>query len=407
MSEKKGGIFRKMTTAVGRQQEKLRHKLKGDDYDDEEFQDHVANFNAQQAHAQRLLKEAQHFLKALKAMEAASRSFGEAIKVVYDPDWPSSTNVYDNLGAVSQIYTELTSRLSDEVVEPMNAYISRFPDIRARVHKRERRLLSYERAKRTLDHAKTKENKAKLQQAEIAFAEAETKFHDVDEECRQTLPSFYQGRVSMYGSVLQSCFSHQSVFHGACQSVNDELQVCVDSVLEQHASMPVPQQAPKQKEVDADDSHYVDDRQIEELVSGFSKTDVTEEEIEQQDEELEEVKDVPSSNVEEHEEEHEEEHDEEHDEEHEEELQIDESAQQQQPHADVADQDEDEDEVLEVRIATHAYVGQDDDELTFDKNATIYVIPFDDPDDEEEGWLYGKFEGKKGLFPQNHTKPND
>ena len=33
-------------------------------------------------------------------------------------------------------------------------------------------------------------------------------------------------------------------------------------------------------------------------------------------------------------------------------------------------------------VATHLYQGEDDDELSFEKGATIYVIPYDDPDDE-------------------------
>jgi hypothetical protein len=47
------------------------------------------------------------------------------------------------------------------------------------------------------------------------------------------------------------------------------------------------------------------------------------------------------------------------------------------------------DTIVETRIATHAYDGQDDDELTFKMGARISVIPFPDPDDQEEGWLYG------------------
>ena len=39
-------------------------------------------------------------------------------------------------------------------------------------------------------------------------------------------------------------------------------------------------------------------------------------------------------------------------------------------------------DVLEARIATHDYVGQDDDELTFKKGDMIDVIPFADPEDD-------------------------
>ena len=33
-------------------------------------------------------------------------------------------------------------------------------------------------------------------------------------------------------------------------------------------------------------------------------------------------------------------------------------------------------------VATHQYQGEDDDELSFQKGAVIYVVPYEDPDDE-------------------------
>jgi amphiphysin len=60
-------------------------------------------------------------------------------------------------------------------------------------------------------------------------------------------------------------------------------------------------------------------------------------------------------------------------------------------------------------VATHIYQGEDDDELTFEKGAIIYVVPYEDPDDEEEGWCMGvlKTNGDKGIFPENFTKRQD
>lgn len=33
-------------------------------------------------------------------------------------------------------------------------------------------------------------------------------------------------------------------------------------------------------------------------------------------------------------------------------------------------------------LATHQYAGEDEDELSFDKGAVIYVVPYEDPEDE-------------------------
>jgi len=57
--------------------------------------------------------------------------------------------------------------------------------------------------------------------------------------------------------------------------------------------------------------------------------------------------------------------------------------------------------------ATYAYDKEDADELSFEVGDTICVIEYDDPEDQEEGWLMGQKEGtnEKGLFPANFTKP--
>ena len=33
-------------------------------------------------------------------------------------------------------------------------------------------------------------------------------------------------------------------------------------------------------------------------------------------------------------------------------------------------------------VATHQYQGEDEDELSFQKGAVIYVVPYEDPEDE-------------------------
>ncbi|KAJ6633466.1 Amphiphysin, partial [Pseudolycoriella hygida] len=57
--------------------------------------------------------------------------------------------------------------------------------------------------------------------------------------------------------------------------------------------------------------------------------------------------------------------------------------------------------------ATYKYVKEDMDELSFEVGDVISVIEYDDPDDQEEGWLMGEKEGtsEKGLFPANFTRP--
>ncbi|VDO96024.1 unnamed protein product [Soboliphyme baturini] len=57
--------------------------------------------------------------------------------------------------------------------------------------------------------------------------------------------------------------------------------------------------------------------------------------------------------------------------------------------------------------ATHRYSAEDTDELSFEAGEIILVVPYDDPEDQDEGWLMGIKEGteEKGVFPVNFTKP--
>lgn len=47
-----------------------------------------------QNQAHRVVKDIQKYMKALDAMMQASKSLGDSIKTVYEPDWPGSNAAY-------------------------------------------------------------------------------------------------------------------------------------------------------------------------------------------------------------------------------------------------------------------------------------------------------------------------
>ena len=57
--------------------------------------------------------------------------------------------------------------------------------------------------------------------------------------------------------------------------------------------------------------------------------------------------------------------------------------------------------------ATYKYGAEDSDELTFESGEILHVIQYEDPEEQEEGWLMGirELTGEKGLFPANFTRP--
>jgi amphiphysin len=63
--------------------------------------------------------------------------------------------------------------------------------------------------------------------------------------------------------------------------------------------------------------------------------------------------------------------------------------------------------VLYKDRSTYNYVAEDGDELNFEAGEIIHVVIYEDPEEQEEGWLMGVREttGEKGLFPANFTRP--
>ncbi|XP_063603139.1 amphiphysin-like [Penaeus indicus] len=57
--------------------------------------------------------------------------------------------------------------------------------------------------------------------------------------------------------------------------------------------------------------------------------------------------------------------------------------------------------------ATYKYTREDVDEISFEVGDVIQVVEYDDPEEQEEGWLCGVKETtlEKGLFPANFTRP--
>ena len=51
-------------------------------------------------------------------------------------------------------------------------------------------------------------------------------------------------------------------------------------------------------------------------------------------------------------------------------------------------------------VALYAYTAQNEDELTFEKDAIITVLSRDNPD-----WWQGEVNGQTGLFPSNYVTP--
>jgi len=65
-------------------------------------------------------------------------------------------------------------------------------------------------------------------------------------------------------------------------------------------------------------------------------------------------------------------------------------------------------DVVETRVATHRYDGNDEDELTLAVGQVVNILKTENEGEVDEGWSFGYVAAnpeKKGLFPLNFTEP--
>eukprot|EP00052_Salpingoeca_macrocollata_P022790 m.199058 g.199058 ORF g.199058 m.199058 type:complete len:451 (+) comp21892_c0_seq5:1297-2649(+) len=437
---------------VKRQQEKLKQKLNKEETEDELAED-ITNFQIHQKQAERLHRDTASYAKALKGLADAAKQLGESIKAVYDPSLSHSDEVYTAVESLVLLHQDADERLTDQVVTPLASYLQRFPEMKNRISKRERKQLDYSAAKRTLDHAKEK-GSTKMQQLEEAFQEAEKTFLTVDADVKDALPAFIAQRSAYYAAILHSMYNTEVTYHSSCAQLATKLQEYVSATAEDKSivtgiSQPITTRTmsiggrlvpkpdttgpsplgttPPSAAAAAASVSAVAAASSSSGSSGFgtapvprprpapanaSATPANAEIDESSTDEppavvaqvVENADSSPSQ----------------------EEATVDNEA---RPNAGLADDgssprmdgsdpaavlatavEEVQQErklapdVIELRVATHAYDGEDEDELTFSKGDTIEVIPFVNSDDEEEeGWLNGRIGMAVGLFPANFT----
>eukprot|EP00042_Codosiga_hollandica_P027874 m.142103 g.142103 ORF g.142103 m.142103 type:complete len:545 (-) comp52611_c0_seq5:92-1726(-) len=216
-------FLRNAGKAVKRSQEKMLQKFgKSEVTTDDTYAEHVANFTLQHEKTERLLRDVRAYIKALKVVSVASKTLLDTVKVVYEPDWRDSDAVYARVEALDVQHTQLQETLTQSAAEPLAAYLDKFPEIKTRMSKRDRKVVDYDRCRREYDTAKQKAS-PKLSQFEEAFEDAEASFNDINEELHNFLPQFFQQRVSTFSSLFQAIFVAHLEFHQSSAKVTTSL----------------------------------------------------------------------------------------------------------------------------------------------------------------------------------------
>nr|XP_043875906.1 myc box-dependent-interacting protein 1b isoform X13 [Solea senegalensis] len=363
-----------------RAQEKVLQKLgKADETRDAAFEEMVARFNKQTAEGTKLQKDLKAYVTSVKTLHDASRRLQDCLAEMYEPEWFGKEEMDalteemiekemdNNLEDTDTLWLDYHQNITDKCVVCMDTYLTQFPDLKARIAKRDRKLVDFDSARhhfaslqkgKKKDEAKIAKPAALLEmaapswaqglisahqvaqtnlsynQAEEDLGRAQKIFEELNVELQDELPVLWDTRVGVYVNTFQSLAGHQEKFHKDMSKLSQNLNDIMTKLEEQrqlndeanHSDSAC--SAPKCAVTNGSDG---------ELPPGF----------------LYKVK------------------------------------------------------------AIHDYTATDGDELELKMGDVVLVVAFDNPDEQDDGWLMGYQEcqwlqkkalSAKGVFPENFTQ---
>uniref|UniRef100_A0A8C4T043 Myc box-dependent-interacting protein 1 n=1 Tax=Erpetoichthys calabaricus TaxID=27687 RepID=A0A8C4T043_ERPCA len=267
-----GKLAINMQKKLTRAQEKVMQKLgKADETKDEMFEESVQNFNKQLMEGTKLQKDLRAYLTAVKGMHESYKKLSECLEEIYEPEWYGKEDVTTIVENTDLLWIDFHQKLVDHALISMDTYLGQFPDIKARIAKRGRKLVDYDSARHhfeSLQHAKKKDEvkiakpvsllekaapqwaQGKLQahlvaqtnllrnQAEEDLGRAQKVFEEINMDLQEELPSLWNSRVGFYVNTFQSVAGLEENFHKEMGKMNQDLNNVLTKLDEQHKSNP-------------------------------------------------------------------------------------------------------------------------------------------------------------------------
>nr|XP_037868788.1 myc box-dependent-interacting protein 1 isoform X3 [Bombyx mori] len=399
MAESKGALIAKTVQKhAGRAKEKLLQNLgKVDRTLDDIFEEHLQNFNRQHQQSTRLQKEFNNYIRCIRAAQTASKSLMEAITEVYESGWSGHDLLYVQAQNMEVLWQDFSHKLGDQVLIPLNTYTNQFPEVRKKIEKRGRKLVDYDSQRHSFQNlqanAAKRRDDVKVTKGREQLEEAKRTYEILNSELHDELPALYDSRVLFYVNNLQTLFSAEQVFHFESSKVFAELEAVTDKLANdcqrgsytKKANNVSPPPLPALPAAPAHNGNAAHTNTVQRPTTVVEKmnnneetnkhTNVEQNLIEKNEkrnsENAEEVYDIPVA------------------------------------HCNGATLAGLPPGVLYRVRATYRYTREDSDELSFEVGDIIRVVEYDDPDEQEEGWLMGIKEttNEKGMFPANFTRP--
>ncbi|XP_053155073.1 myc box-dependent-interacting protein 1 isoform X16 [Hemicordylus capensis] len=234
-----GKIASNMQKKLTRAQEKVLQKLgKADETKDEQFEQCVQNFNKQLSEGSKLQKDLRTYLASVKAMHEASKKLTECLQEVYEPEWPGRDDTNKIAENNDLLWTDFHQKLVDQALLTMDTYLGQFPDIKSRIAKRGRKLVDYDSARHHYESLQTakKKDDTKIAKAEEELVKAQKVFEEMNIDLQEELPSLWNSRVGFYVNTFQSIAGLEENFHKEMGKLNQNLNDVLVSLEKEHAT---------------------------------------------------------------------------------------------------------------------------------------------------------------------------
>ncbi|XP_049524656.1 amphiphysin-like isoform X9 [Dermacentor silvarum] len=407
MADGKGGSFTKVVQKhAGRAKERILQNLgRADKTKDEVFEVYLYNFTRQQTAAAKLQKEFKNYVLCIKSLQLASKALMDTLSEIYEQEWVGHEQIPVKAQTLELLWDDYHRKMNDQVMIPLNSYITQFADVRGRIAKRGRKLVDYDKCRHSVESLRNsakKKDDYKLGKAREELEEAKQMYEVINNELHEELPALYENRIPFLVSNLQTFFTAESTFHAENAKVFSFLvdtmqKLAVESEHQGTTIGPYPLPNSVSKEADTRPYEEIEFKKAARLENedsalvnspGYRTTtgDRNGEAPPRRDEKDYEPVDVGAQ------------------------MNSDGDRQVGDELYDIpvgaTTTDLPAGVLYRVR-ATYKYTAEDVDELNFESGEIIRVIEYDDPEEQEEGWLMGIKEstGEKGLFPANFTRP--
>ncbi|XP_045563834.1 myc box-dependent-interacting protein 1 isoform X5 [Salmo salar] len=452
-----GKLASNVQKKLTRAQEKVMQKLgKADETRDVAFEEGVINFNKQYTEGSKLQKDLRVYLAAVQTMHESSKNLKECLSDMYEPEWYGKDDVDCIVEDTDVLWTDFHQKLVDNALISMDTYLGQFPDIKSRIAKRDRKLVDYDSAR----HNQSSTNKGKKgkdggikitkpvslleratpvwaqgilsahniaqsnlsrNQAEDELERAQKVFDEINEDLQEELPSLWNSRVGFYVSTFQSMAGFEEKFHKEMGKLDQNLydvlvklerqDMCgelprgaslANHTLSPGGPPPIPKSPSKLRPAmpPRPESSPCRDMKPENIINLFDAAAAPNISVTSPTQAISWdtwEADTPTAAAEAH-------------------TPTATAAEETPAITTVATNGTSEVEMppgFLFKVTTmHDYAANDSDELEMKAGDIVLVVAFDNPEEQDEGWLMGMKEGDwiqnkesavKGVFPENFT----